>query len=166
MKERKNVIQLTGQATLAMASRTMYKEPSFKQKAAVMDIDEAYEQGGGSKPILMKGATYHEKQDEKLGSLERFAQAIMMQPNKTMSMWRPNLSQIARDEAQRIVEYSPKGILNRLRKSKNQLPKVQISGTTTVETQKTSPGNFNVNPHQQPDLKTIELPKNSGIGGE
>ena len=39
MKERKNAIQLTGQATLAMASRTMYKEPSFKQRAAVMDMD-------------------------------------------------------------------------------------------------------------------------------
>jgi hypothetical protein len=80
-----------------------------------------------------------------------------------MSMWRPNLSQIARDEAQRIVEYSPKGILNRLRKSKNQLPKVQISGA--VETQKISPGNFNTNPLQQPDLKTIELLQH-GSGGE
>ena len=118
MKERKNVIQLTGQATLNMASRTMYKEPSFKQRA-VIDMDDGKDEPLGSKPVLMKGATYHEKQDEKLGSLERFAQAIMMQPNKTMSMWRPNLSQIARDEAQRIVEYSPKGILNRLRKSKN-----------------------------------------------
>jgi hypothetical protein len=39
MKERKNAIQMTGQATLAMASRTMYKEPSFKQRAAVMDMD-------------------------------------------------------------------------------------------------------------------------------
>jgi hypothetical protein len=39
MKERKNAIQLTGQATLAIASRTMYKEPSFKQSAAVMDMD-------------------------------------------------------------------------------------------------------------------------------
>lgn len=158
MKERKNVIQMTGQATLAMASRTMYKEPSFKQKAAVMETDEGNEQVGGSKPILMKGATYHEKQDEKLGSLERFAQAIMMQPNKTMSMWRPNLSQIARDEAQRIVDYSPKGILDRLKKSKNQLPKVLISGA--METQKNS-GNFNANPHHQGDLKTIELPQHS-----
>jgi hypothetical protein len=42
---------------------------------------------------------------------------------------------------------------------------VQISGTTTVETQKTSPGNFNTNPHQQPDLKTIELLQHSGGGG-
>jgi hypothetical protein len=31
-------------------------------------------------------------------------------------MWRPNLSQIARDEALRIDEKSPKGILNKIKK--------------------------------------------------
>jgi hypothetical protein len=36
--------------------------------------------------------------DNAVGSLERIYKAALQYPNNTMSMWRPNLSQIARDE--------------------------------------------------------------------
>ena len=48
-------------------------------------------------------------------------------------MWRPNLSQIARDEALKIDEKSPKGILNKLKKSKNCLPRMHGGGMTTSQ---------------------------------
>jgi hypothetical protein len=38
----------------------MYKDPSFKQRA-VMEMDEGKDEPRGNKPVLMKGATYHEK---------------------------------------------------------------------------------------------------------
>lgn len=44
---------------------------------------------------------------EKDGSLERLAGAVLLQANRTMSMWRPNLSQIARDEVSKLGDYSP-----------------------------------------------------------
>ncbi len=48
-------------------------------------------------------------------------------------MWRPNLYQIARDEALRLKEKSPKGILNKLKKSKNCLPRMHGVVMTTSQ---------------------------------
>ena len=44
---------------------------------------------------------------EEDGSLERLVGAALLQANRTMSMWRPNLSQIARDEVSKLGDYSP-----------------------------------------------------------
>ena len=41
------------------------------------------------------------------GSLYRFAETAQLQANKTMSVWRPNLSQIARVEVSKLGDYSP-----------------------------------------------------------
>ena len=42
------------------------------------------------------------------GSLERLTETALLQANRTMSMWHPNLSQIARDEVSKLVgDYSP-----------------------------------------------------------
>jgi hypothetical protein len=44
---------------------------------------------------------------EEYGSLERLAEAALLQANRTMSMWRPNISQIAREEISKLGDYSP-----------------------------------------------------------
>lgn len=70
------------------------------------------------------------------GSLERLAENAQLQANKTMFMWRPNLSQIAREEVSKLGDSSPQekfALLNKLRKVKAQLPQVhQKAGETFI----------------------------------
>ena len=51
-----------------------------------------------------QGVSHAREED---GSLERLAEVALLQANRTMSMWRPNLSQIARDEVSKLGDYSP-----------------------------------------------------------
>ena len=86
----------------------MYKEPflTLKQQQPIMMLDDDFSQAA------RVGVSH--------GSLERLAETALLQANKTMSMWRPNLSQIARDEVSKLVggDYSPQDLLTKLRKGK------------------------------------------------
>jgi hypothetical protein len=87
----------------------MYKEPFLTlkqhQQQPIMMLDDDFSQA------TRVGVSH--------GSLERLAETALLQANKTMSMWRPNLSQIARDEVSKLVgDYSPQDLLNKLKKGK------------------------------------------------
>ena len=51
-----------------------------------------------------QGVSHAREED---GSLERLAEAALLQANRTMSMWRPNLSQIVSDEVSKLGDNSP-----------------------------------------------------------
>ena len=80
----------------------MYKEPfltlKHHQQQPIMMLDDEFSQAA------RLGISNGREGD---GSLERLAETALLQANKTMSMWRPNLSQIARDEVSKLGDYSP-----------------------------------------------------------
>ena len=104
----------------------MYKEPFLTLKQGQQD------------PIMMLDDELTQAAREGVsishGSLERLAENAQLQANKTMFMWRPNLSQIAREEVSKLGDSSPQekfALLNKLRKVKAQLPQVhQKAGET------------------------------------
>jgi hypothetical protein len=80
----------------------MYKEPYLTlkqhQQQPIMMLDDGFSQAA------RLGISHGREGDR---SLERLAETALLQANKTMSMWRPNLSQIARDEVSKLGDYSP-----------------------------------------------------------
>ncbi len=91
---------------------------------SIIHENDQYESETTENVIVSRTGTYHPeqltkfKEEDQASSLERCIKIAQHPANNTMSMWRPNLSQIARDEALKIDDQGPQNIISKFKKQK------------------------------------------------